>query len=246
MKSARLAAKALADLHGKPLLMRLVERVGEAIPRERIVLCTSTHPEDDVIEAFARDHAINSFRGNELDVMQRFLDAAAAYGAGTVARVTGDNPLTDPEMLREMFDRHASAGAEYSFTDDLPVGTRAEIIDVAALQRIHGQLVAPSFSEYMTYMLKRPDKLRQLEVPAPRRVLKRPEISLTVDTPRDLALVREIYAAFDTALPPLDDIIRWLDSAPGRVITTAAAPAAPPAAIVCSYQGDSDLTSTRD
>lgn len=238
MESSRLPRKALADIHGEPLLIRLVERVAEAIPKERIVLCTSAEAQDDAIADLASARELNCFRGDGLDVIARFTAAAAAYGAGTIARVTGDNPLTDPLMLREMFERHLCCRAEYTFTNDLPAGTRAEIIDVEALNRIHGQLTAPSFSEYMTYMLKRPDKMRQLEVPAPSDAVKRPEISVTVDTPHDLALVRDIYAHFGGTLPPLAAIVRWLDTVPERVIKVRPESPNPPENIISSYRGD--------
>lgn len=238
LKSTRLLRKALADVAGKPLLLRLVERVAEGFPRERIVLCTSVNPQDDEIEELARQHGINCYRGDEQDVMARFIGTADRYGAATIARVTGDNPLTDPDMLVYLFERHESASAEYSYCDDLPVGTRAEIIDVAALRRIHGQLSDPSYSEFMTYMLRRPDKMKVIEVRAPDPALKRPELSVTVDTEADLALVRAIHEHFDGVLPPLADIIRWLDTVPERCIKVAPPPATPPDWLVCGYRDD--------
>lgn len=238
LKSTRLLRKALADVAGKPLLLRLVERVAEKFPRDRIVLCTSVNPQDDEIAELARQHRLNCYRGDEQDVMARFIAAAERHRAATIARVTGDNPLTDPDMLVHLFERHEAAAAEYTYCDDLPVGTRAEIIDAAALRRIHGQLSDPSYSEYMTYMLRRPDKMKVLEVPAPDPALKRPELSVTVDTEADLALVRAIYEHFDGVLPPLADIIRWLDTVPALCIKAAPPPAKPPDWLVCGYRDD--------
>jgi len=236
--AVRLKCKALADVAGKPLLLRLVERVAEGFPMDRIVLCTSVHPQDDEIEAFAHQHGINCFRGDEQDVMARFIGAADHYGAATIARVTGDNPLTDPDMLAYLFERHVLEGAEYSYCDDLPVGTRAEIIDVAALRRIHGQLADPSHSEYMTYMLRRPDKMKVMEVLVRDPVLRRPELSVTVDTEADIALVRAIHEHFDGKLPPLAAIIHWLDTVPELSIKVAPPPATPPAWLACGYRDD--------
>ena len=238
LKSTRLARKALADIMGKPLLLRLVERLARTMPVEDIVLCTSINRQDDEIEVLARQHGIKCYRGDEHDVMARFIGAADFYGATTIARVTGDNPLTDSEMLAYMFECHAAAAAEYSYVDDLPVGTRAEIIDVACLRRIHGQLADPSYSEYMTYMLKRPDKLKMLKVPVMDPRLRRPELSLTVDTEADIALVREIYERFEGEPPSLADIIRWLDAFPERCVRVPPPPETPPAWLICGYRDD--------
>ncbi len=239
MKSSRLPLKALVDIAGEPLIKRLVERLLDSMPLERIVLCTSDHPQDDAIQQFATDNGISCFRGDELDVMGRFLAAAEVYGAGTIARVTGDNPLTDPEMLTEMFKQHHSSNAEYTFNNDLPVGTRVEIIDVIALARIHAQLSDPSFSEYMTYMLKRPDKMKILEAESPNKALIRPEISLTVDTLLDLNLICDIYTHFDGHVPSLEIILQWLDSVPEKKIIVELPPSVAPKEIDCSFLDDS-------
>ena len=214
MKSSRLPLKALADIHGKPLIQRLVDRLSETIPLDRIVLCTSEHPQDDAIQQFACENEINCFRGDELDVMGRFLSAAQVYSAKTIVRVTGDNPLTDPYMLTEMLKQHSYNGAEYTYSEDLPLGTRPEIIDVEALRRVHEQVSNSDYSEYMTLMLKRPDKLRNLKARVHNKNLIRPELSVTVDNERDINLVRQIYRHFGDDLPSLVEIIHWLDSVP--------------------------------
>jgi spore coat polysaccharide biosynthesis protein SpsF (cytidylyltransferase family) len=238
MKSTRLPRKALAEVAGKPMIVRLVERLAVRIPPSQIVLCTSVNAQDDDLEDVARQHQIQCFRGHELDVMGRFIAAADRYQAKTIARVTGDNPLTDPVMLEHMFSRHAQEQSEYSFTEDLPVGTRAEVLDVAALKRIHKELQDPNYSEYMTFMLKRPDKLKQLEIPAPDAVLRRPELSLTVDSPEDLALIQDIYAHFGTLLPALEQIIQWLDSVPEKRLFAPPSSDSPPAELVVGYRND--------
>ena len=52
-------------------------------------------------------------------------------------------------MLNYMFEQHYKNKRIY-FHNDIPIGTRAEIIDVRALKRIHKQLYDPNQSEYMT------------------------------------------------------------------------------------------------
>jgi spore coat polysaccharide biosynthesis protein SpsF len=218
MKSSRLALKAMLDIYGKPLLLRLVERISESIPLDKIVICTSDNSQDDEIIEFSIRHDLNFFRGDEMDVISRFIGAAKKFNARTIVRVTGDNPLTDPLVLNKMVDLHLDEKAEYTFTNDLPVGTRSEIIDIYALKRIHSQLSNPKYSEYMTLMLKRPDKLNIIEFHVDRLALKRPEISLTVDTLEDMNLVRDIYSYFDGVIPSLERVISWLDANPSKKI----------------------------
>jgi len=218
MKSSRLPLKALLNVYGKPLLLRLIDRLSERISLNKIIICTSSNVQDDVLESFCIQNDINYFRGSELDVMDRFIKASDAFNAKTIVRVTGDNPLTDPKVLESMIKFHLNKRAEYTFTKDIPVGTRCEIIDVSALKRIHVQLSNPKYSEYMTYMLMRPDKLKLCEFHVNNQRLKRPELSLTVDTLNDLNLVRDIYNEFNGILPSLEKIISWLDKNPSKKI----------------------------
>ncbi len=214
LKSTRLPRKALADLYGVPLIIRLTEWVAQAKMPADVIWCTSTNSQDDPIEKLASEYGIVCFRGSEMDVMSRFIQVSDQENAKTVVRVTGDNPLTDPVMMDTMIEAHIKQNAEYTFTQDMPVGTRSEIIDVEMLKRCHKLLQDPDASEYMTWMLNRPEHFKTLHVPTPNQELKRPEISLTVDTESDLSLMRAIYENFEGKPLKLQQIISWLDQNP--------------------------------
>jgi spore coat polysaccharide biosynthesis protein SpsF (cytidylyltransferase family) len=214
LKSARLPKKAIEDLYGEPLVIRLTERVRKAEMPDDLIWCTSTNSQDDPLEELALKHGISCFRGSELDVMSRFIQIADQENASIVVRVTGDNPLTDPFMMDSMIESHLKKGAEYTFTEDLPLGTRSEIIDVKMLRRCHKLLQDPNASEYMTWMLNRPEHFKTLHVPVHSQKIRRPEISLTVDTEDDLSLLQRIYENFQGKPPALQHIISWLDNNP--------------------------------
>lgn len=214
LNSTRLPKKALADLCGFPIIIHLTERVSEANIPDEVIWCTSTNSQDDPIEQLASKYGIACFRGSEMDVMSRFIQVSDQNNAKTIVRVTGDNPLTDPVMMDTMIEAHVKKNAEYTFTKDLPVGTRSEIIDVGMLKRCHKLLQDPDASEYMTWMLNRPKHFKILHVPTPKPELKRPEISLTVDTESDLRIMRKIYDKFEGKPRKLQEIIYWLDKNP--------------------------------
>ena len=120
-------------------------------------------------------------------------------------------------MMDYMVQEHLAQNAEYTYTEDLPIGTRPEIIHVKMLKRCHSLLQNPDFSEYMTWMLNRPDYFRTLKVNSPLPWMKRPEISLTVDTEDDLRNVQAIYRQFHGIPPVLGNILAWLDRNPELV-----------------------------
>jgi len=211
MKSSRLHKKALRKILGKEMLLILTDRLAKVFNREQIIICTSNNPQDNELIQFADCNNISSFAGDADDVISRFLGAAEKFGATTISRVTGDNPFTDPLEMQKMLIEHLDNSAEYTYNSELPVGTRSEIIDVHALQRIHEELVSPKFSEYMTYMLNRPDMLNTKEYFVKDQLINRPELSLTVDTPKDIELIRKICSGLNKTDPTIHEIIRWLD-----------------------------------
>ena len=73
LKSSRLPSKALRDINGKSLLLRLVERIEKRFSRKQIIICTSVNSGDDEIHTFAIENDIACYRGDELDVMKRFI-----------------------------------------------------------------------------------------------------------------------------------------------------------------------------
>jgi len=213
LKSTRLPRKALCDLAGQPLILRLDERLRLAQTPERIVWCTSTAVTDDPLAALAAQRGIACFRGDELDVMSRFIAVAREHAGHTVIRITGDNPLTDPVALDFMVEEHLREKAEYTYISEngMPRGTRCEIISVPALERCHALAEDPLASEYMTLMLRRPDRFNILQVTPPEAAVHRRDLRLTVDTPEDLTVMQAIFSAFNGNPPKLSEIIHWLD-----------------------------------
>ena len=211
LNSRRLPRKALADLHGEPLIIRLTERVKQARYHSGVVWCSSTHRQDDPLEELAAQNSVSIFRGSELDVMSRFIKVAIKNNATTVIRVTGDNPLTDPVMMDDMLDSHWVKNSEYTFNEELPVGTRSEIIDVDMMIRCHRLLRNPSASEYMSWMFNRPDQFRTLNVKSKIAGSNYPELCLTVDFQEQLEMMQRIYRNFDGNPPSLNEIIKWIE-----------------------------------
>ncbi|MBI3088218.1 MAG: N-acetylneuraminate synthase family protein [Candidatus Omnitrophica bacterium] len=216
MNSTRLPTKALIPLAGKPVLAHLVERVLRSRRAAKVVICTSTHPDDRVLLEWAQRLGVGGYAGSEDDVMDRFLTVAGREGADLVVRVTGDNPLTDPEAIDAMLACHGEQGADYTYTDTLPRGTRAEVLTVAALRRAHEWAEDPRHSEYMSlYFRDYPElfTIARWDAPEP---LRRPHYRLTLDTPEDLEVVRRIYETLyrDGEVFPLSAAVALLDRHP--------------------------------
>jgi len=214
MKSSRLPKKAMLDIYGQPLIQRLLDRLYIEFDKQEICICTSDNLDDKVLIDLALENNISFVAGDELDVMKRLLTVASIHKAEVLVRVTGDNPLTDPTIVRDMIEDHYRQGADYTFCDQIPRGSRSEVISSECLQKIYQQLTDTRSSEYMTYMLKRPDRLKVNQFIPGNHELIEPNLSFTVDTPEDFSFIKDIYKHFNSSLMSLNEIISFCRNHP--------------------------------
>lgn len=214
MKSSRLKKKAMVDLNGKPLILQLLLRLKKSKKMDDIVLCTSTHPDDSILIELANKNNFKSFAGSEDDVMDRFIQAGEMEKADIIVRITGDNPLTDPQIIDTMIDSHIRSGADYTRMDNLPAGVTAEVITNASLKKAFKMAENSGYSEYMTnYFVDYPGIFR-LNIIQPDDDLRRPHYRLTVDYQADYDLMKIVFMNFKFPDVSIKEIIAFLDKNP--------------------------------
>lgn len=99
MASTRFPGKALAPLWGLPLIATVMMMAEKAVPRERVVLCTTTHLVDDPLSLFVERLGFKVYRGPAENVVLRFQQALTEYPCERFFRVCGDSPLLDPGLF---------------------------------------------------------------------------------------------------------------------------------------------------
>lgn len=117
--SRRLPDKVLLDIGGKPMLQRVVERTRQAKRLDGVIVATTIAPEDDAILKLCHQIGIPVARGNVFDVLDRFYQAALAFQADAVVRITADCPLIDPEVIDQVVEAFFEWG-QLSPQDPLP------------------------------------------------------------------------------------------------------------------------------
>lgn len=100
--SERLPGKILRDLHGRPMLSYILERVRKGAGGFPVVVATSDQTSDDPIAAYCRRSGIDCFRGSLDDVAQRFLSCAESRDWDFAVRINGDNLFVDSATLNAM------------------------------------------------------------------------------------------------------------------------------------------------
>ncbi len=186
MGSSRLPGKVLRDIAGRPLLGHVIGRLAMLRHQAVVVVATSDRPADDQIEGWCASNDVRCFRGDELDVLDRYFACATLYGFEQIVRLTADNPFTDIEELDRLLTFHIDGSYDYSHAfGSLPVGVGSEVFTFSALEKSQREGNQPHHREHVNeYFTDRPDLFRigVLSVP-PEKVA--PVLRLTVDTMQD-------------------------------------------------------------
>lgn len=195
MGSTRLPGKILKEVLGKPLLDYLVERLLQCKECSGIVILTTVHPQDDVIESFCQERNIPCFRGSEEDVLDRYYQAALVRHPEGIVRITSDCPLIDPEVIDEAVRvfRENYPTIDYvsnSLQRTYPRGLDVEVFSFKALEAAHREAVKEEEREHVTvYLYRHPERFGL------KNVAYRSDESRhrwTVDTAEDFTLVKLI------------------------------------------------------
>ena len=137
MGSKRLPGKALASLHGQPMIWRQLERLRAGRCPTKIVVATSREASDDPLAAWLVSKGQAVFRGAPTDLLDRFARCASSAGpVSHVVRVKGDAPFVDPRLIDEGIRLALASGVDYVTNRDagFPTGLEVEVISARALQ----------------------------------------------------------------------------------------------------------------
>ncbi len=139
MKSTRLPNKVMLSLAGKPLLLRMVERVKSSKLSGTVVVATTTDSDDDQIYSLCKDEGINVFRGHPSDLLDRHYKAGLKYDADAVVKIPSVCPLIDPAVITRVLKYFIDNQDKYDFVSNLhpatyPDGNDAEVIRMDSLR----------------------------------------------------------------------------------------------------------------
>jgi spore coat polysaccharide biosynthesis protein SpsF len=213
MGSTRLPGKVMLPIGNRSLLGYLTHRLSYAETIDEVVVATSTLSRDDVVIEEAKRLGVKHFRGDEKDVLGRYLSAASAFKADIIVRVTADNPFTDPESIDRVV-RHLFAGHDYAIERNLPVGTTGEALTFSALSFIDKTADTARWREHVTlYAKENPHMLRCAFLSAPPD-LARPDLSYTVDHLEEYRHVQALSGKLPAPNFSLKQLIALADMSP--------------------------------
>ena len=193
MSSSRLPNKIMLDLCGMPALYRMIERIRQAKNIDQIVVATSTMACDDVLIDACKEWGVDTFRGSDHDVLERYWGATQAYPAGTYIRLTADEPLMDPAYLDKKIQFFWDNDYRYVTGNEQELaGTmHCEVFTAELMQETYENATEGYEHEHVTpYMYTRQDSW--FAVPSRYDGLN---YRLELDTPEDYEVLKAVYEA---------------------------------------------------
>lgn len=196
MGSTRLPNKVMKPIGGMPMIELLLKRLAQAKLVDQIVVATSSDPRNHALVDHVTAMGHVCWRGSENDVLERFLDAAAAARADVVVRITGDCPLVDPALIDDAVSRFRNADVDYLSNvspPTFPDGLDIEVFSFNALKKAASETDAPFDREHVTPYLRESGRFSQGEM---RNSEDLSALRWTVDEPGDFEVVSNVFDHF--------------------------------------------------
>lgn len=194
MSSERFPGKVLADLNGRPVIDHVIARVARVVPRESIVVATSSDSSDDILARHLEQTGVNVYRGPLENVFERFRQCLVEYPCDWFVRVSADSPMLDSGLIAKILPYCARDDLDLVtnvFPRTFPKGQSVELISAAAFAKINSDRFSDEDREHVTKIYYRcPQDFRILNVESSNPDLAR--MNFSVDTPEDLERIKKI------------------------------------------------------
>ena len=220
MGSSRFPGKMMADLHGRPVLARVVERLMAAQEVDEVVVATTVSENDDVIAQWCAGNTVHCYRGSEEDVLERVVCAQQSLKSDIVVEICGDCPLIDPAVVDAGVKRFLKGDCDLVTTvlqKAFPVGMDVQVFPLGMLEEVERTIKDRDVREHVSlHFYRNPETYRLVQLQAwPAAV--GPEIRCVLDYEADLVFMnrvcRELKSSVDLTFS-VDDLTHLIKTKP--------------------------------
>lgn len=192
--STRLPNKVLKKIMGKPMIEHQISRITRSKHVDELIVATSDEETDLPLVALCKKINVNVFAGSLNNVLDRFYQAALTSNADVIVRLTGDCPLTDPDIIDAVISLHINEGNSYTSNiepETFPDGLDVEVLNFSELENAWKNATINSDLEHVTpYIRKNPNIIKGSFTSK----INYSKYRWTVDEPKDFDFVTEIYS----------------------------------------------------
>jgi spore coat polysaccharide biosynthesis protein SpsF len=205
MQSTRYPGKIVQPFAGGQALLEFqLSRLRAAFPDSPIVVATSNADADDVVARMAERAGVLVYRGDESDVLKRFVECCATFSfTGYVVRVCGDNPFLQTGLLKLLMEEAARCDGAFDYISFQVGGVPAirthfgffcEVVAASALKRVADAVPGAVFREHVTnYIYEREGSFRVRWLAFDELLPYVNSLRLTVDSRADMENALYVY-----------------------------------------------------
>ena len=194
--SSRFPNKVLYPIKKLPLVIYCAKRLNLK-NKYKLILATSREEKDDYLFLLAKKFKINIFRGNENNVLERFISITKKLEPyDIVVRATADNPLPDRYFLEKCLKIFKKYKLQYFITSQknygLPKGLNLEILNVKTLRK---QPNTKLNREHVTYSLRKKAETKKLNISFLKNDFS--ELNFSIDHASEYLIVKKKMEKFN-------------------------------------------------
>lgn len=213
MTSTRLPGKVLLEaIDGMSMLEVMIRRVKKSKLINGIILATTTNHDDDPIVDLARKLNVLVYRGSELDVLSRVVEAHEDCKSDIVVELTGDCPLADHMLIDQCIQTYLDNSYDYvsnNYKRTFPDGTDVQVFSLKVLQEANKNTIDPLDREHVSKYIYESGNYSLFTIEAEDEYLW-PNLAVTLDTAEDYELIKTIFCHFGCIEFSTLDYIKFL------------------------------------
>ncbi len=214
--SERLPEKILKLVDKKHSMLEFVLKQLEFSKKiDKIIVATTNLKNDDVVSKLAENKEISVFRGDSLDVLDRYYRCAKKFNIDTIVRINSDCPLVDPFVVDQMIDKFSKENFDFMSNHQprsYPYGMDVEIFSFKTLENAWKNALLESEREHVSpFMYNHPDVFSCNNF---KHIQNFSNIRITVDREKDLELIKKIIEKINSSPITLKEIITLYNEVP--------------------------------
>lgn len=215
--STRLPGKVLLQINGMPMIKLQIDRILQSKEIDGLVVLIPDSSDNDALYLELKKFGVDTFRGSENDVLQRFIDASKIFVTRNIIRITADCPLTMPDILDDMIRNFSEKNPDYlsnTLIETYPDGLDLEIFSTSSLRKLSSFELGVLEREHVTLgIYNRPDMFSLENF---KSVVDLSRQRWTVDYPDDFEFVKgvfEHYKGMESTFG-VSDVLRYIELDP--------------------------------
>ena len=214
MGSTRLPEKIFKKINGLTVLECLLEQLSYSKLLTNKIIATSTKTEDDLIVNFAKSNKIDFFRGQELDVLDRYYQCAKKFNLKNIVRITSDCPFIDPTIIDKVLSIYKSGNYDYVsnfYKNRCPSGFEVEVFSFSCLESSWIKANGDEREHVTKFIYNNP---KYFKIGSFDNDKSYDNLHLSVDTEHDLKLISSLYNKINSKPILLSNVLKILKQNP--------------------------------